>query len=195
MREKKKTEKRKTMIAGIAKIGTVGVFGLMLLLDQSSCESAPLKSDLVQQQQQEKMREEANAQAGMPGIQNFTEMKMMKMLYELRDQEITTFTYVPDYGGRLWHVCDSIGYGLPYGTQYSNPEKIVPFGYGTYSPNTSHVIPQSEPNGLFMPPTAEGTWVMCGTKKEIHPVYVEPRVVVSPMRLRTFGEWAAEEKQ
>ena len=48
---------------------------------------------------------------------------------------------------------------------------------------------QAEPNGLFMPPTAEGSWVICGTKDDLKPVYTEPRVIVSPFRLRAFGEY------
>jgi hypothetical protein len=161
---------------------------VFLMLD--SCGDQPPRSDTVQQAQQEKSRQEANRQVGMPGITNFTEMKLMRKLYELRDQEISTFAYIPDYNGKLWHLCDSIGYGLPYGTQFSNPEKIVPYGYDVANtPNTSHVIPQSEPNGLFMPPTAEGTWVICGTKNDLKPVYVEPKVIVSPFKLRAEGEY------
>ena len=166
----------------------LALISLMVML--TGCyASSQAKSDSVQQEAQEKMRQEANAQVGMPGVSNFTEMKLMRQLYELRDQEISTYTYIPDLEGRLWHLCDSVGYGLPYGTQFSNPSKIVPYGNNTYAPNTSHVIPQSEPNGLFMPPTAEGTWVICGTAKELRPVYAEPKVIVSPFKLHAFGEY------
>jgi hypothetical protein len=117
---------------------------------------------------------------------NFTELKTVKKIYELRDQSITTFTYVPDYEGRLWHVCDSIGYGIPYATQFSNPMKRHGDGQGAYE------IPQAEPNGLFMPSTAEGTWIDCADPKGGKPqaVYLEPRIVVSPFKLHAFGEWA-----
>ncbi|MDE2471921.1 MAG: hypothetical protein KGL35_25140, partial [Bradyrhizobium sp.] len=39
---------------------------------------------------------------------------------------------------------------------------------------------QPEPNALYMPSQAEGTWVIClhPTTKELAPTYVEPRVVV-----------------
>lgn len=156
------------------------------------CAPEGPKSDSIIQAQQEKMVEESVAQTGLPGVTRFTEKKLMKMLYELRDTNIATYTYIRDMNGRLFHVCDSVGYGLPYGTQYSNPEKIVPYGMNTYVPNTSHVVPQSEPNGLFMPPTAEGTWVMCGTEAAIKPVYVEDRVLVSPFRLNSVGDYEAK---
>lgn len=149
--------------------------------------SGSTKSDLDQARHQEQAAQEANAQSGFPGITAFTEKKMVKMLYELRDKKIATFTYAQDMQGKLWHVCDSIGFGLPYGVQYTNPEKDI---YATTSASVHHNLPQPEPNGLFMPPTAEGTWVMCaGPKGEIDPMYIEPRVVVSTHKLHAIGSW------
>jgi hypothetical protein len=145
-------------------------------------------SDTTQARLQEQAAKEANAQVGMPGITNFTEKKMVRMLYELRDKNISTFSYVMDINGGLWHLCDSIGFGLPYGVQFTNPEKIV----GQQNSNYYYhgLLPQAEPNGLFMPPTAEGTWVMCAAPGgKIDPVYVEPRVITSPHRLRAKGDW------
>lgn len=156
-----------------------GCLGLLMLLQSQtgSCDSA----DTRQHQQQERVANEANAQVGMPGVTRFTERRLMRQLYELRDQNVATFSYVPDMQGRLWHVCDSIGYGLPYGTQFTNPQ---------YWAGTGITLPQPEPNGLFMPPTAEGTWVICvGEKDAIRPVYVEPRVIVSPFKLHAAGDW------
>jgi hypothetical protein len=50
---------------------------------------------------------------------------------------------------------------------------------------------ESEPNGLFMPPSAEGTWVICAsTKGEFTPMYIEPRVIVSPFRLNAVDDYA-----
>lgn len=151
----------------------------------NDCGNSAPPSDKTQQSQQELMTEQANSQVGMPGITNFTEKRIVRKLYELRDQNIATFSYVPDLNGKLWHLCDSVGYGLPYGVQFSNPAKITQSysqSYGT--------LPQSEPNGLFMPPTADGTWVICaGPKGEPTPVYVESRVIVSPFKLRAEGEY------
>jgi hypothetical protein len=136
------------------------------------------------------MQRQQVAQTGLPGITNFTEAKLVKHLYELRDQKIMTYTYIPDMNGKLWHLCNSIGYGLPYGVQFSNPEKIEKdseHGYAT--------LPQAEPNGLYMPPTAEGTWVTCinpSNPSDIAPVYVESRVITSPFKLRAAGEYAEE---
>jgi hypothetical protein len=81
--------------------------------------------------------------------------------------------------GTLIHVCDSIGYGIPYAVQYSNPMK---------SPG----MPQSEPNGLFPPSSAEGTWVMCAapnSQNGVDPLDIEPPVIVSPHKLRSTKEY------
>jgi hypothetical protein len=46
-------------------------------------------------------------------------------------------------------------------------------------------IPQADPNGLFSPASAEGTWVLCKVpgKDDVKPVYIEDRVTVSPFPL------------
>ena len=46
-------------------------------------------------------------------------------------------------------------------------------------------MPQAEPNGLYMPPDAEATWVMLinPANGEAVPTYVEPRITVSTFKL------------
>lgn len=99
------------------------IFLLPLLL-VFGCDDTP-NSDDTQRAQQEKMSQQSNQQIGMPGIANFTEKKIMRRLYEMRDKNVATFTYMVDMNGKLHHVCDSMGYGLPYSTQFSNPEKVI----------------------------------------------------------------------
>lgn len=168
-------------IAGLFIVVAIGV-------TLGGCGTEVPNSDQTQARQQEQAAQEANAEAGFPGITKFTEKKMVKMLYERRDTEIATFSYVMDMNGRLFHVCDSIGYGLPYGVQYTNPDKVVNESNSAYYYHGT--LPQPEPNGLFMPPTADGTWVMCaGPKGTIDPMYVEPHVIVSPHKLKAVGDW------
>ena len=90
-----------------------------------------------------------------------------------------TYTYIVDMNGRPHKLCDSLGYGLPYATQYTNPQMPQqPFNGSVY------VLPQADPNGLFSPAAAEGTWVMLlDADGQPHPVYIEPRVIVSPFKL------------
>ncbi len=169
------------------RMNTATTLFMALAISCISCEHGSTPTDRKQAIAQEQLAAEADAQVGMPGITTFTEKRMVRLLYERRDKELATFSYVMDMTGRLWHVCDSIGYGLPYGVQFTNPEKDI---YSTTDSSVHHNLPEPEPNGLFMPPTAEGTWIMCaGDKGQIDPVYVEPRVVVSPHRLHASGDW------
>lgn len=162
----------------------IAIMASAILMGCVACDTPP-NSDQTQQYQQEKLSQESNAEIGMPAITNFTEKKVMKRLYEMRDKNIITYTYIVDLQGKLHHVCDSMGYGLPYGVQFSNPEKII------LMTGAVATLPQSEPNGLFMPPSAEGTWVICANSQgEFTPMYIEPRVIVSPFRLNAVDDYA-----
>ena len=164
----------KTAIA----IASIAVLGITL----TGCIEFTPSSDEVQQEQQERILKEGNAQTGMPAIKNFRERKLLKQIIEMRDQDgLVTYTYtVPETTGRPVFLCNSIGYGLPAATQYTNPDKTDYYSTGSVT------LPQADPNGLFSPSSAEGTWVMCtdpnGSGKT-RPVYVEPRVIVSPFQL------------
>lgn len=113
-------------------------------------------SDSVQRKQQEALLMEGTSQVGMPNVKNFRERKLVKQLIEMRDQDgLVTYTYiVAESTGTLIFVGESIGYGIPYATQFTNPMKVTGSGSGVQA------IPQADPNGLFSPTSAEGTWVM-----------------------------------
>jgi hypothetical protein len=143
----------------------------------------PTGSDAIQQDRQEVILAEATAQVGMPSIKNFREKRLVKMLLEMRDQDnLSTTTYIwSEMQGRAVFFCNSIGYGIPYATQFTAPEKAVQ----VYAGGHYLTLPQADPNGLFSPATAEGTWVMCKDPKgtAVKPVFVEPRVIVTPFDL------------
>ena len=159
----------------------LGVVSLLFMLGASDCEDHP-SSDERQRQAQETLLAEGTSQTGMPAIKNFRERKLLKDILELRDQDgLVTYTYVwNEFNGRAVFLCNSIGYGIPYATQYTNPQKVTINGA-----QTSLAIPQADPNGLFSPPQAEGTWVMCKDPegKDVRPVYIEPRIIVSPFKI------------
>jgi len=154
-------------------------FGLILALAPavSSCDDPGQSSDEEQQIVQEKLLAEGTVQTGMPAIKNFRERKLLKDIIELRDQDgLVTYTYMyNEMAGKLVFLCDSIGYGIPYATQYTNPQKQ----------KYNFTLPQADPNGLFSPASADGTWVMCKDPDgdSVKPVYIEPRIVVSPFKL------------
>lgn len=139
-------------------------------------------SDDIQRITQEKLLSEGTAQTGMPAIKNFRERKLLKDILELRDQAgLVTYTYLwNEFNGKLVFFCQSVGYGIPYATQYTNPQKRVAEG-------SQVVIPQADPNGLFSPASAEGTWIMCKNPNgpDVKPVYVEPRTIVAPFKLES----------
>ena len=151
------------LIAGLA----VGLAG---------CNGQP-SSDRVQREQQEAIAMQGTMSVGMPAITNFAEKRLLKDIYELRDKMQPTYTYLAgEQSGVIGEkICDSLGYGIPYATQFTNPQKMV------YSDGRSHVLtlPQADPNGLFSPAQADGTWIMCkvpGSDK-IAPQFIEPKII------------------
>lgn len=155
---------------------------LVAILTAGCAEGRP-SSDKVQREQSERLLAEGTSQVGMPAIKNFRERKLLKDILEMRDQTgLATYTYLwSDVQGKLVFFCNSVGYGIPYATQFTNPQKIESSGhnYG-YA-----ILSQADPNGLFSPSSAEGTWVMCKDPngKDVRPTYVEPRVIVSQFKL------------
>lgn len=133
------------------------------------------------------MAEQAAVTVGMPGIMNWSEKRQLKAIYELRDQaNLLTYTYIRDLAGKMHSVCPttSVGFGIPYATQYTAPtarRMVAPlYPDGTTSQWQGYDAPQPEPNGLHMPSAAEGTWVIClnPKTKELAPTYIEDRVSV-----------------
>ena len=137
-------------------------------------------------QKQEQLQREAQSQSGLPAIHNFQEKKLLKQIYELRDNEkLVCYAYLyNEIQGKLVFIGKCIGYGIPYSTQYSNPQKLVRGDGGQY--HIDIPMSQAEPNGLFMPASSDGTWLMMIDQDGApRPVYIEPKVIVSPFKLTT----------
>jgi hypothetical protein len=166
-------------------------FSIALLAPAANNGCGEPSSDDIQRNQQEVLLKEGTAQVGMPSLKNFRERKMLKEILELRDQTgLVTYTYMVNemglqpvkgktaLSGKLIFVGESIGYGIPYATQFTNPMKVDRWSSAYIA------LPQADPNGLFSPAAAEGTWVLLKQPdgKDVRPVYIEPRVVVSPFK-------------
>ena len=151
---------------------------LLLVLLTLGCAYGP-DSTQIEARKQEQLTSQAIREVGLPSIVNFQEKRTLKMILELRDSEIKTVTYIVDMQGGLHKICDSIGYGIPYATQYTNPMRS-----GGYS-SSMDTIPQADPNGLYSPPSADGTWVLClnPETKKMSPILIEPRIIVSPFEM------------
>ncbi len=173
---------KRIMASGLMAIALASMLG---------CKSKRQDSDAKQQAQQEHLLQEATAATGMPAVRNFRERKILREIIEMRDQaDLVTHTYlVAHQTGRLVFFCSSIGYGFPAATQFTSPQKVVDASTisGTYQ---WVAVPQADPNGLFSPESAEGTWVMCKDPAgpDVKPVYVEERIVVAPFPLATAAQ-------
>lgn len=162
---------------------TLALVSLFLLIGCCGCLESSPSSDQIQGVQQEKLLQEATMQTGVPSIKNFRERKLLKDILEMRDQRgLVTYTYiVAEMSGKLIFLGKSIGYGIPYSTQYTNPQKIEEQYGSAYA-----ILPQADPNGLFSPASSEGTWViLLDDRGKENVVYIEPRIIVSPFPLNT----------
>lgn len=177
------------VLMGIPTLGLIAV--LTMGSNESACAPEQNSND-VQRDQQERLLSEGTRQTGMPAIVNFRERKILKTILEHRDQEdYTTYTYqYVNMTGRLVPFCHSIGYPIPYSTQYTAPTAVQrynltdPSGHWAYG---VEALPQADPNGLFSPASADGTWVMCKdpSSGKLGAVYSEPRVISSPFPVTT----------
>lgn len=162
---------------------------ILALAAVTACGPAPAGSaDTQVRKQTEQAMQGLQSTVGQPRIVNWTEARLMNRIYELRDQpNLATYTYRSDMNGGLHCLGRSIGFGLPYSAQRSNPQRIVGAGETHYTGDMA--LPQAEPNGLFMPDSAAATWVLLvDPKGNPVPIYVEDDVTVSPFPLQNVVE-------
>lgn len=179
------------------KTNVLFMYFVILAIFLTGCDIPPTPetSDEKQQHMQEKILQEGTAAIGMPAIKNFREKRFLKDIIELCDQDgIVTYTYLENMtpvivrgrtslGGKLTFFGETIGYGIPYATQFTNPMRPVTNQETQMAGNA--MIPQADPNGLFKPGSAEGTWVLMKDPKgkKVLPQYVEPRIVTMAFKL------------
>jgi hypothetical protein len=170
---------------------------VLLLALLIGCGPTPRQqtSDEKTTQQQEMLNQESAAAIGLPAIKNFREKRILKDIMELCDQDgLVTYTYLENMnpvivhghtalGGKLTYFGETIGYGIPYATQFTNPLRVAKNSETQMQGNVT--IPQADPNGLFKPAAAEGTWVLMKETngKKVLPQYIEPRIVTLTMKL------------
>lgn len=165
----------------LEKIIFTALAAIVLMVLLPGCGPSQKRADTIQAEQQEALIKEATAQTGMPAIVNFRERKLLKMIYEMRDQEgLVTFTYTVGADGSLSLLCNSIGYAISDATGYTNPDKVIRNDSAAFGTMT-----QAEPNGLYTPDFSSDKWVMCvdPKSKRALPVLVSGNTVVSPFEL------------
>jgi len=154
------------------------VLGFVLSLLGCGDSATEKASEDVQQ-----LAQRLYSEVGTPEITNFQEYKFAKQIMEMRDERITTYTYHVDRNGNRHFICKSVGYGLPYSTQLTNPKQFQNSFGDAYAK-----LPQREPNGLYMPDNVDATWVLCAAGAGgIEPVYSEPQLFVSPVPIDSLA--------
>ena len=76
--------------------------------------------------------------------------------------------------GKFLYIGRAIGFGVPFSAQYTNPMQVVGFS------GDRVVIPQPDPNGLYMPTSSSATWIILVDEEgKFNLVYMEPALTVS----------------
>lgn len=186
-----------TLIELLVCIAIVALIGSVIIGGANGCSKKPDKKDADQvvAAQTKMAMAEATAQTGQPAIVNWQEKKMVKLIYELRDQEnLVCYAYYFNQmeGKRGDFIGKCIGFGIPASVQYSNPERAVNLktqtnGNRMTGDTTYGTMPQPEPNGLFMPDSLSATWLMLidPATGDARPTYIEPLIIVSPFQLHS----------
>lgn len=126
---------------------------------------------------QENTLKQAIAAVGAPSILNWFEMRQLKEIYEQRDNvNLVTYSYIwSDHAHNFIFVGESVGYGVPASTQFSNPQKR----------ENGYTMTNAEPNGLYPPGSARGTYIQMKNPKtkKVEPQYIETDVNVFTYKL------------
>lgn len=157
----------------------VMLFVVSSVLMASSCDMQNEPSaDKKQAAQTRQALNNAASEVGMPAIVNFNELKLFKWILELRDNtNLVTYTYLHNEmdGSVGQYLGQSIGFGIPAATQFTNPERR------DWVSNQGGVgyLPQADPNGLFMPTSTDATWViLIDPNGKPAPQYIEGKIDV-----------------
>lgn len=143
----------------------MGFMIILAFMGDSSCSSQTTQSNVN--------ADTASSKWGnSPNITNYYEYKQLKDIYEARDNPklvLNAYLYSP-MTGQLTCFGKVIGYGVPYGTSWSQP-----IGSGNQGS-----IP--EPNALYPSSSTNADWVQTLTKDgKTHITFVEPDLIITDM--------------
>ena len=136
--------------------------------------------------------EEINREIGLPNIVNFQQKKLMKMVFEMCDKaDLLCYAYLQcNYTGELIYLGKCIGYGVPFSDQYTSPLKVIDVdrikGMRADQGADIQVVPQADPNGLYMPTSSDATWLLVVDPRtnESGLAYIEHRISVFPFKIK-----------
>lgn len=168
----------------------------ILCLVLTGCGSSTYDTNAYEEKvYQEQLMQQAADEVGNPEITEFYEKKLAKEILELRDDSsLVCYAYTrSEMTGKYVFLGRSMGYGLPYSTQYTCPETYLDDPHGTADAG-SIVIEQADPNGLYSPDGLSATWLWLIDEETGEPniSYVEQEIFVSQSKLpeRLCEEWS-----
>lgn len=178
----------------------VAIMAAVAMFSFAGCEEGVARQSTAKQESiyQEQLMQQAADEVGNPNITEFYEKKLAKEIFEKRDDSnLICYVYNQTYDGHYIYVGKSMGYGLPYSTQYTCPQKYMDDPHGSVEAG-SVVLPQADPNGLYSADGLSATWLMMIDEEtgENYIMYCEPTIVVTenPLPDRLIAEWSMPNK-
>ena len=138
---------KKTVIAA-------GVLGVMLATTASSCSS---ESSGDQKERNFTNRSQQHFNVAQPPHQYDASQARENLIaaHDAMAYGANSWTVQYTEGVGITFQCASRGFPLPFGTQLTNPEKVIYDGQGNLT------VPQQEPYGLYPPPDVPATLANC----------------------------------
>ena len=158
--------------------------GLLAACGPQATPSEIADQDLVNRQQQIYAQREP-----VPVYDYSLPRAVLIQIYTAKNKATSTYTVFLSNSGVPIYVCPSRGFPIEGGTELTNPSQI---SYGHYisgsSTYSAGVIGQADPDGLFHPSTAAGTYVLCTRPNgDIVPIYTEPMVMTFPFEVQVVN--------
>lgn len=155
----------------------------------AGCYEYQESSTDIERRKQEELSKQAMLAVDLPSISNFYEKKTLKKILEMRDNpKVINFLYTKNNMTGKWiYEGKCIGFGIPYSTQYTNPQMRE------YGQSGAVALPQADPNGLYSTPNGTATWVIKVDDNGLQTVeYIESEIRVTQNKLakRLVETWS-----
>lgn len=145
----------------IKKWVTIAAFAVATVFAVTACDSGPSEPS-GQQQEHDANNAVAKQLVQNQPIPQGNYSQMRQNLIEIEKAEMdgvqtTSFAFVPGNPDPIWS-CPSVGAAIPDTASLSNPlqaEEHGQYGDGTIA------VGQMDPNGIYTPPSSQGTYVIC----------------------------------
>lgn len=184
------------------KIFAIGLM-ILMIMGLVGCGYRETASSTENKYTQDIMEQSADA-IGYPDVSNFFEKAQLKEIYELRDDpNLICYWYTRnDMSGKWIYQGKCVGYGIPYTTQFTQPDTVQRAALPALKMNGedrgvneyfTEILPQADPNGLYSSASTSATWILSVDEDgNISPSYVESEITVTQTKLdaRLCEDWS-----